>query len=142
DMVRDALRQSGLAPEYLELELTETAILRDEQIAAESLGQLRRLGLSIAIDDFGTGYASLNYLRCLPISRLKIASSFVQDLARGEDPRLIRALIDLGHALGLQVIAEGVETESQATTLRAYGCDEGQGYYFGKPLSVERMTTL
>ncbi|MCK0198189.1 EAL domain-containing protein [Ancylobacter sp. 6x-1] len=135
ELVRDVLLESGLQPDLLELELTEGILIsHDEQVITE-MESLRSLGVSLSVDDFGTGYSSLNYIRNFPLHRLKIDSSFVRDLAHG--PRalaIVRTIIDLGHILNLQVLAEGVEEEAQLAVLQAEGCDEVQGYYFSRPI--------
>ncbi|GGC90072.1 bifunctional diguanylate cyclase/phosphodiesterase [Chelatococcus reniformis] len=135
DLVREALAESGLRPDLLELELTEGILIsHDDQILGE-MALLRSLGVSLSVDDFSTGYSSLSYIRNFPLQRLKIDSSFVKELAHG--PRalaIVRTIIDLGHILNLQVLAEGVEEEEQLAVLRAEGCDEVQGYYFSRPL--------
>jgi diguanylate cyclase (GGDEF)-like protein/PAS domain S-box-containing protein len=135
--IAEVLEQTGLPPEFLQLEVTESILLQDEQITAV-VPELERIGIDLAIDDFGTGYSSLNYLHRLPVSKLKIDQSFVLRIPGSPDDAIIaKAIIDLGHALGRTVIAEGVETEAQFTFLREKGCDEGQGYHFNKPLAAE-----
>ncbi|TBU97963.1 GGDEF-domain containing protein [Stutzerimonas kirkiae] len=127
----------------LELEVTETSLMLDIQTAAHSLHCLRACGALIAIDDFGTGYSSLNYLKKLPVDKIKIDKSFVQDIKNGEgDASIVRAVIQLGHSLNMQVIAEGVETAEQEAYLIEQGCDEGQGYYYSKPIAAERLSAL
>ncbi|MGA0562306.1 EAL domain-containing response regulator [Ancylobacter sp. VNQ12] len=137
-LIADALRTSGMRPKSLELELTEGILLGfDEQIVAQ-MQALRSLGVTLSLDDFGTGYSSLSYIRSFPLDRLKIDRSFVQDL--GSDPSalaIVRTIIDLGHILHLQVLAEGVEEEPQLALLRAEGCDEVQGYYFSRPIPAD-----
>jgi diguanylate cyclase (GGDEF)-like protein/PAS domain S-box-containing protein len=139
-LVRDALRKSGMRPTLLELELTEGILLRDDEQIVNQMSILRSLGVTLAVDDFGTGYSSLSYLRSFPLHRLKIDRSFVQDL--GSDPRalaIIRTIIDLGHILHLQVLAEGVEAQPELQILRDEGCDEVQGYYFSRPMPAEEL---
>jgi diguanylate cyclase (GGDEF)-like protein len=133
--VRSALERSGLSPDHLELELTETALMNDLENAMRHLEGLREFGISVAIDDFGTGYSSLFYLQRLPVSRVKIDKSFVQGIIgrTRETLPIIRAIIDLAHDLGLTVIAEGVETENQLDALVVAGCDLVQGYLIHKP---------
>jgi EAL domain-containing protein (putative c-di-GMP-specific phosphodiesterase class I) len=141
--VSEVLDETRLDPRYLELELTETALIGDEKVAAKVIGQLARLGILFSIDDFGTGYSSLKYLKQLSIQKLKIDQSFVRNLPHDPDDAIIvRATIALGHQLGLRVIAEGVETEDQLVFLREHGCDEGQGYFFHRPLPPEEMGAL
>jgi len=130
--------QNELSHDSLELEVTESVVMHDIKGTVAKLTQLRGEGIIISVDDFGTGYSSLSYLRHLPISKLKIDQSFVQDIESGEDARtLVRAIINLAHAFRFGVIAEGVETEEQLKFLMRHGCDEAQGYYFSKPLAVD-----
>jgi diguanylate cyclase (GGDEF)-like protein/PAS domain S-box-containing protein len=138
ETVVGALRDSGLDPRCLELELTESMLLQDAQRVLEVLHGLKALGVKLSIDDFGTGYSSLAYLKRLAVDKLKIDQSFVRDLADNpEDAAIVRAVIQLGHSLQLQVIAEGVETERQLAALRSFGCDEIQGYLLSRPLPAE-----
>ena len=142
-LVKSVLEETGLEPKYLELELTESAIMRNGEEAATMLGELRAIGIGLAIDDFGTGYSSLGYLKRFPVDRLKIDRSFVNDIGRSdEDETITSAIITLAHSLQLQVIAEGVETEAQLDFLRDRLCDEMQGYYFSKPISHEGIPKL
>jgi diguanylate cyclase (GGDEF)-like protein len=134
-LVRQALDSSGIAPHTLELEVTESILIDDVESVIDVLGQLRQLGVSVALDDFGTGYSSMAYLRKLPIDVLKIDQSFVRDLAHDEGAgTIVQAIIAMAHALQKSVVAEGVETLAQATLLRAWGCNEAQGYYFSHPI--------
>jgi EAL domain-containing protein (putative c-di-GMP-specific phosphodiesterase class I) len=138
-----AVDESGIAPELIELELTESVIMRDAPEAARRLKELTALGLRLAIDDFGTGYSSLGYLKAFPISTLKIDRSFVRDVDR--DPNsaaLAQAIIALAASLKLKVVAEGVETREQLALLRACGCQELQGYVFSRPLPPEELLAL
>jgi diguanylate cyclase (GGDEF)-like protein len=131
----DILTQTGLEPAYLDLELTETAIMENAEATVDLLSRIRKLGVKIAIDDFGTGYSSLSYLKRLPIDTLKLDRSFVNGATSDpDDAALVVAVISLAHNLRLQVIAEGVETEEQLRFLRLLKCDGGQGYLFGKPM--------
>ncbi|BDI28418.1 hypothetical protein CCAX7_004690 [Capsulimonas corticalis] len=140
EMVQSALQDSGFPAELLDLELTESTIIQNKDNAAETLGTLRELGVRICIDDFGTGYSSLSYLRRFPLDVLKIDRSFVTGLAEdARDQAVVRALIDLAHALGLVVIAEGVENVAQRNTLFDLGCDVMQGFLFSPALSVEEV---
>jgi len=137
-IVRRLMRKYQLPPASLELEVTETTLMEDVQAAAQHLYQLRESGALIAIDDFGTGYSSLNYLRNLPLDKIKIDKSFVKDVLSDEDDTtIVRTIIQLGKNLGMQVIAEGVETLKQEAYVIAQGCDEGQGYLYSKPLPAE-----
>jgi len=138
--VERVLEASGLAPERLTLELTESMLLDDVDTSTEQLEALKQLGVRLAIDDFGTGYSSLSYLRCLPVDYLKIDRSFVESLdgdAAAAD--LVRAIIDLGDRLQLITIAEGIETPEQAGFLTGAGCRLAQGFYFSRPLSVPQV---
>jgi diguanylate cyclase (GGDEF)-like protein/PAS domain S-box-containing protein len=138
DQVAQVLKDTGLAPCYLELELTESLLMADAQAAAETLRALRNLGVGIAIDDFGTGYSSLSYLKRFPIDRIKIAQEFVLDINRDpEDAAIVETIIAMAHGLGLDIVVEGVETESQLQFLRARKCRVMQGYYFGRPMPAE-----
>jgi diguanylate cyclase (GGDEF)-like protein/PAS domain S-box-containing protein len=133
--IAEVLRESGLEARYLEVELTESAVMHDADQFIAMLGQLNDLGVQIALDDFGTGYSSLSYLKRLPVDRLKVDRSFVQDIVSDvDDATIVKTIIALGHNLGLKVVAEGVETEQQLDFLRANHCDELQGYYFGRPM--------
>jgi diguanylate cyclase (GGDEF)-like protein/PAS domain S-box-containing protein len=135
DHVTDALELSGLPPSSLVLEVTESVLVVEHVAAAIVLGDLRALGLRLAIDDFGTGYSSLSYLRQFPIDVLKIDKSFIDSITDdGEIPALVRALVDLGHTLGMEIVAEGIELACQRTQLRTLRCERGQGYLFDRPL--------
>lgn len=141
--VAEVLAGSGLRPELLELEITESSIMEKPQEAAELLGQLKALGILIAIDDFGTGYSSLSYLKLFPIDHLKIDRSFVSDIETdANDAAIVAAAVSLAHNLGLSVIAEGVETAVQVARLHELGCDELQGYHFSKPLPADEIEAL
>jgi diguanylate cyclase (GGDEF)-like protein len=129
----------GIRPEGLTLEVTESALMEDPQRSLDVLHRLSALGLRLSIDDFGTGYSSLAYLKSLPVDELKIDKAFVMHLHEDErDAKIVRSTIDLAHGLGLQVVAEGVETEAHVAALAAFGCDVGQGYLFSKPLPVDQ----
>ena len=141
--VADALRDAGLDARWLELEVTESLIMRDVQQAVDKMRELEAMGIGLSIDDFGTGYSSLAALKSFPISRLKIDKSFVRDLAHSSDDQAIaRAIISLSHQLQMRVIAEGVETEQQRAFLTQYGCDEMQGYLFSAPVPPEQIPAL
>jgi diguanylate cyclase (GGDEF)-like protein len=143
DEVSAALAAVGLDPWSLVLEITETAIMEQLDAAITMLTELRRLGVRLALDDFGTGYSSLSYLQRLPVDILKIDRSFVAGVAGStEDSALARAIITLGQTLGLEVVAEGVETAEQLAALRELGCQLGQGYYFARPLDPEAVDGL
>jgi diguanylate cyclase (GGDEF)-like protein len=142
DKIRDALRTARLPPEFLELELTESLLLSNEDVVSEVIEELKGMGVRLSIDDFGTGYSSLSYLRRLPVSKLKIDQSFVRDLAFSTDDAAITiAIINMAKNLNLKVIAEGVETEAQLEFLRAHRCDELQGYFFSRPLPPAELLT-
>ncbi|QBE61618.1 bifunctional diguanylate cyclase/phosphodiesterase [Pseudoduganella lutea] len=141
--VAAALAEAGLEPGWLELEVTESLIMRDVQQAVDKMRELEGMGIALSIDDFGTGYSSLAALKSFPISRLKIDKSFVRDLAHSADDQAIaRAIISLSHQLQMRVIAEGVETEQQRAFLTQYGCDEMQGYLFSKPVPPEDIGAM
>ncbi|MDF3936178.1 putative bifunctional diguanylate cyclase/phosphodiesterase [Pseudomonas citronellolis] len=140
-VVSNLLQIHRLPPRSLELEVTETGLMEDISTAAQHLLSLRRAGALIAIDDFGTGYSSLSYLKSLPLDKIKIDKSFVQDLLQDDDDAtIVRAIIQLGKSLGMQVIAEGVETIEQEAYIIAQGCHEGQGYLYSKPLPARELT--
>ncbi|SEJ13758.1 bifunctional diguanylate cyclase/phosphodiesterase [Pseudomonas sp. NFR16] len=139
-VVNNLLQIYRLPPRSLELEVTETGLMEDISTAAQHLLSLRRSGALIAIDDFGTGYSSLSYLKSLPLDKIKIDKSFVQDLIDDDDDAtIVRAIIQLGKSLGMQVIAEGVETTEQEAYIIAEGCHEGQGYFYSKPLPAREL---
>ena len=139
--VRDALQRADLHPQWLELEITESMVMHNPERAVAILYELKQLGISLSIDDFGTGYSSLAYLKRFPIDVLKVDRSFVQDLPQdADDAAITEAVIVMAHALGLKVVAEGVELVEQGAFLRQHGCDEVQGYYFSRPLTVEQFT--
>lgn len=131
-----AITESGLDPANLEIEVTESMIMRDLDESIRKMNELTRLGISLAVDDFGTGYSSLSALKRFPLSRLKIDRSFIKDIPKdGDDMAITAAIISLAQKLGLDVIAEGVETEEQARVLAESGCNEIQGYLFSSPVS-------
>lgn len=139
-VVNNLMQVYRLPPRSLELEVTETGLMEDITTAAQHLLSLRRSGALIAIDDFGTGYSSLSYLKSLPLDKIKIDKSFVQDLLDDDDDAtIVRAIIQLGKSLGMQVIAEGVETVEQEAYIIAQGCHEGQGYFYSKPLPAREL---
>ncbi|MDJ0838600.1 MAG: EAL domain-containing protein [Acidobacteriota bacterium] len=143
DYMGTVLEKTGLNPGNLELEITESVVMDDVRTTIKILAQLKEMGLQLAIDDFGTGYSSLSYLKQFAVDKLKIDRSFVINAHEdAEDEAIARAVINLGHSLGLKVIAEGVETDEQLEFLRRHGCDEVQGYYFGKPMPEGELVTL
>jgi diguanylate cyclase (GGDEF)-like protein/PAS domain S-box-containing protein len=140
DVVRNALADSGLAADCLELEVTESLIMKQPEKAAAVMTDLRDMGVILAIDDFGTGYSSLSYLKRLPLHRLKIDYSFVRDINLDpNDEAIVRAVISLARNLGLDVLAEGIERDEQASWLLREGCRSGQGYLFGRPVAPEEL---
>jgi predicted signal transduction protein with EAL and GGDEF domain len=142
-MLAHALENSELSPQYLEIELTETSLMSVEIDAVQVLQDIKQLGVKIAIDNFGTGYSSLNYLRNFPINHLKIDRSFISDLTATNGNRaIVSAIVAMAHSLGLQVIAEGVETEIQMEVLRTLGCNYVQGYLFSRPLTPPELVPL
>ena len=142
-LVKKALAETGLPPEFLELEMTESVAMQHAESTEQTLDALRDMGVRLSIDDFGTGYSSLSYLKRFPINTLKLDQSFVRDITSDPDDAAISiAIIALAHGMKLDVIAEGVETESQLDFLRAHGCDAIQGYYFSRPVAPEQMEQL
>lgn len=142
-LVDDILARTGLDPKRLELELTETILMHDADAVTIELRELRKRGVSVSIDDFGTGYSSLAYVKKFPVDRIKIDQSFVRNLTSDpNDAAIVRAIVNLGHSLGIDVIAEGVDSADQVEMLRAEGCEEAQGFLFAKPLPVEEFLAL
>jgi len=138
ELIRRVLHETGLAPQYLELELTESLLLSNADVVSSVVQELKAMGLTLAIDDFGTGYSSFSYLRQFRVSKLKIDRSFIRDVAANpNDAAITTAIISMAKSLNLKVIAEGVEDEAQMSFLRTHQCDEIQGYYFSKPVSPE-----
>ena len=143
DSVADALADSGLDPASLELEVTESFVMHDAERINVAMQSLKALGVDIAVDDFGTGYSSLSYLKRFPVDRLKVDKSFVRDIdSDPDDAAIVRAIITLGHALNLRVVAEGVETAAHLDYLKLHGCDEVQGYYFSRPVPASHLEIL
>ena len=139
--VRAALIETRLQPQFLELEITESVLMKDTEMARKTLHQLKQLGVILAVDDFGTGYSNLSYLQRLPIDVLKIDQSFVQNIESAEDDGIIvSAIISMANSLNLRVIAEGIENANQLAFLKAHHCEEGQGYLFGHPLKAEQFS--
>ena len=133
----------GLAPGSLELEITESVVMDQSEAAIERLKGLRALGVKLVLDDFGTGYSSLSYLRRLPLDTIKIDRSFVSVMWTDEaDLPIVQAVISLAHGLGVDVVAEGIETEQQLVRLRELACDRGQGFYFARPLPPDDLRAL
>jgi diguanylate cyclase (GGDEF)-like protein len=143
DLVRRTLVETGLAPQRLELEITESLLLRDVEANLATLAELKALGVRVSMDDFGTGYSSLGNLRSFPFDKIKIDRSFVRDLEQNaESAAIVRAVLGLGRSLGMATCAEGVETHEQLQHLRGEGCNEVQGFYFSKPQPVAAVTQL
>jgi EAL domain-containing protein (putative c-di-GMP-specific phosphodiesterase class I) len=141
--VATVLASTGLAPQLLTLELTESVLMQDAEAATAVLVELKRLGVRLAIDDFGTGYSSLNYLRRFPIDELKIDRSFVASLDDGPThSAVVLSILRLGETLRLETVAEGIEESSQLAALRGLGADLGQGYLFARPLDAVAVTDL
>jgi EAL domain-containing protein (putative c-di-GMP-specific phosphodiesterase class I) len=142
-MVAATLRDTGVEPATICLEITETAVMADMETAVGVLDQLRALGVSLAIDDFGTGWSSLRALQRFPVDEVKIDKSFVDGVAKDpQEAAIVAAVISLSHALGLRTVAEGVETVAQVDRLRTLGCDIAQGYFFWRPEPAEDLTQL
>lgn len=140
ELISKILIETGLQPEYLELEITENAIMENIELATKKLTQIQRMGVRVAVDDFGTGYTSIKYLKHFPLHAIKIDQSFIKELPLNKnDAAITSAVIALAHKLGLTVIAEGVETSEQMAFLLEHNCDVIQGYYFAKPESEEEL---
>jgi EAL domain-containing protein (putative c-di-GMP-specific phosphodiesterase class I) len=135
--VRDALEESGLAPERLVLEITESVLMADTDLAVERLQALKGLGVALALDDFGTGYSSLSYLSRFPVDILKMDRSFLQEGSSPGARGLATAVVGLGATLALEVVAEGIEVPEQWDALRELGCELGQGFLFARPMSAD-----
>ena len=143
DQIRRALEAAALQPQFLEIELTESAVMSDAEESIRILEAISRMGVLVSVDDFGTGYSSMSYLRRFPIDKLKIDRCFVEDMTRRpEDASIVRAIISLAHSLHLKVIAEGVETSEQLALLAELGCDQYQGFHFSPALLPERFAAL
>jgi diguanylate cyclase (GGDEF)-like protein/PAS domain S-box-containing protein len=140
--VRDALEESGLAPERLTLEITESVLMADTDLAVQRLAELKALGIKLALDDFGTGYSSLSYLSKFPVDVLKMDRSFLREGASQQTTDLANAVVALGSTLSLEVVAEGIELPEQWETLRDLGCELGQGFYFARPMNAEAARTF
>jgi EAL domain-containing protein (putative c-di-GMP-specific phosphodiesterase class I) len=143
ETVARILRQTGLDPSSLTLEITESVAMEDADSTLTNLRELKRLGVQIAMDDFGTGYSSLSYLKRFPVDQVKIDRSFVDGLGHdSDDTAIVRAVVTLARALNLQVTAEGIERPDQLAHLRSLGCERGQGYLFARPAPAEALTRL
>jgi EAL domain-containing protein (putative c-di-GMP-specific phosphodiesterase class I) len=143
DGVARILRETGLDSRYLGLELTESVLVNHQKEGTDVLHALRAMGLHLSVDDFGTGYSSFSYLKHFPLDTLKIDRAFIREITSDPDDAAIStAIIALGHALGLTVTAEGVETDAHVKLLRQQGCDQMQGYFFSRPVTAEAFATL
>jgi len=143
EVVRGALQKAQLDPRFLEIELTESAVMTNPEDSAAILEQLSRMGVLVSVDDFGTGYSSMSYLRRFPIDKLKIDRSFIAELTtRADDASIVQAIVSLAHGLRLKVVAEGVETLEQLKFLQSVGCDQYQGYHFSEPLPATEFAEL
>jgi EAL domain-containing protein (putative c-di-GMP-specific phosphodiesterase class I) len=137
------LEETGLPPQALRIEITESAIIGQKHPAIETVEQLRALGVAIHLDDFGTGYSALSYLHRLPLDAVKVDRAFTSSIDLEERPlHVVRAIISLAHAIGLEVVAEGVANQRQLELLREMGCDLAQGFIFARPSSVEEMNRI
>ncbi|MBW2712748.1 MAG: EAL domain-containing protein [Deltaproteobacteria bacterium] len=142
-IVRGALSQANLDARYLHLELTESILMESGDMTQEILNELRRMGIRIAIDDFGTGYSSLSYLQKFQLDELKIDRSFIKDIARNpNDASITRAIILMAHSLGLEIVAEGIETEAQKEFIREHGCRFAQGYLYSRPVPADQISKM
>jgi EAL domain-containing protein (putative c-di-GMP-specific phosphodiesterase class I) len=143
EQIQAVLRETGLDPRSLKLEITETVVMEHIETATRTLEQLRALGVELSIDDFGTGYSSLSYLQSFPVSTLKVDRSFVSRITESDGTaEIVRTILRLAQHLGMSVVAEGVETEQQRAQLRALECEFGQGYYFSKPMDDHAAEAL
>jgi EAL domain-containing protein (putative c-di-GMP-specific phosphodiesterase class I) len=143
DHVEALLRQTGVSSRQLGLEMTESSLISDTTTALDVLGSLRRLGVSLLMDDFGTGYSSLNHLHSFPFDVLKIDRSFVSRMHEGEQPlQIVRTIVELARVLGMDVVAEGIETAEQYRLLQSMGCRYGQGFLFARPMNTEAITAM
>jgi EAL domain-containing protein (putative c-di-GMP-specific phosphodiesterase class I) len=141
--VARSLHDTATEPDLLQLEITESAVMRDLDISLRVLASLKELGVRLALDDFGLGHSSLIYLKQLPVTTLKVDRAFVSGVATNPDDRaIVAAVVAMAHSLGLEVVAEGVETPEQLSAIRALGCDTIQGYLYSKPVAAEEAAVL
>jgi len=139
-VLQDILQDSGMSPEWLEIEITESMLMSDTESAVTSLNVLHDMGIHVAMDDFGTGYSSLSYLKRFPIDTIKIDQAFVAEItSSSDDAEIIRTIINMGKTLHRQIVAEGVETEAQLALLKEYGCDHIQGYLLSRPVPGDAL---
>ena len=142
-MIEKTLQETGLEPQYLELEITESIAIKDIKLTIDVLNNLKNMGISVSMDDFGTGYSSLSSLIGFPFHILKIDRSFIIDvISNASKAEIVKAIVTLGHALNLQVVAEGVEEIEQVEFLRSIQCNSMQGYFFSRPLPADAATAL
>ncbi|MGS2722042.1 bifunctional diguanylate cyclase/phosphodiesterase [Paraglaciecola aestuariivivens] len=142
DTVKKIITENGIEPHKIELEITESVVMDEPQIVIEALQELKQFGVKVAIDDFGTGFSSMSYLQQLPLDRLKVDRSFVNEITPGKSAFIAETIVTLGNRLGLSTIAEGVEKREQASYMLKLGCDEAQGYLFAKPLPYQELLTF
>jgi EAL domain-containing protein (putative c-di-GMP-specific phosphodiesterase class I) len=141
--IKRIVSETSADPRLLELEITESVLMRNPEHAARILREVKDIGMRLSVDDFGTGYSSLSYLKSFPLDALKIDRSFVKDLVSGsDDAAIVQAIVALAKSLNLRTVAEGVEDTAQFALLKALGCDEYQGYYFARPLPPDQLTKL
>ena len=141
--LKEILRETGFDPNYLEVEITESALMKNKNVASSTLVELKSMGVTIAIDDFGTSYSSLNYLKYFPVDKLKIDRSFIGNIISDpNDVAIATTIIAIAHNLGLKATAEGVENEEQLIFLELWQCDEAQGFYFSPPVTLESLTEM
>jgi EAL domain-containing protein (putative c-di-GMP-specific phosphodiesterase class I) len=140
--IQKVIQEAKVDPSSIWIEVTETAVMRDADAAAAALQSFRDIGVRVALDDFGTGYSSLGYLEQLPFDKIKIDRSFVNALEKGRGSAIVQAMITLCHTIGIECIAEGVETARQRDILRDAGCEQAQGYFFSQPLPIDDLLEL
>jgi FOG: EAL domain len=142
EQVLETLRETGLDPGSLKLEITESVMMEKGDYAMSVLEQLNQAGIELSLDDFGTGYSSLSYIHRFPVTALKIDQSFIKRIGSEQNGEIVRAVVALARNLGMEVVAEGIETVMQFDQVKALGCEQGQGYYFSQPIGEESATEL